>query len=120
MKTSSRVILKAASQIYNESADEILKRRTARYVRIRMAMYHASRNITKESIAHTARILGKDHTTLLHSLKKEKPEGLDAEIARLERVSLNLAQQMRDNTLQWTALTCYNNDDRRDWKLQNG
>lgn len=119
-KTRTKVILRAASILHRASIERIMTDRRAKYVRIRWTIYEASRIITKESISETARVMGKDHTTLVHFLHKNKPPQLMEEVNKLVEASLELAQQMHDNTLQWTSLACYNNDDGPVWKLQNG
>lgn len=119
-RTSTRVVLKAAVQVYNASLEDILKDRSLRFLRIRSVIYKTTRAITYDSIAATGRAMGKDHTTVLHWLNKDKDVDMSREVKRLSEASLEIAQRMRDNTLQWSSLTCYNKDDKSTWKLQNG
>lgn len=119
-KTTTKVILKAACNLHRVGPERMMTDRRAKYVRFRWAIYEASRLITNDSVMQTARVMGKDHTTVLHFLNKRKPPELMAEVEQLTQASLQLAQQMHDNTLQWTSLACYNEDDGRSWKLQNG
>lgn len=119
-KTTTKVIFKTACNLRQVSPERMMTDRRAKYVRYRWAIYEASRMITNDSVSQTARVLGKDHTTVLHFLNKRKPPGLMEEAEKLAQASLELARQTHHNTLQWTALTCYNGDDGCAWKLQNG
>lgn len=111
VKTTSHTILKAACKLYLENEESIKTSRKMRHVRIRSVIYKVSRLITNESIAHTARIMGKDHTTVLHALKT--PDRFNAEfyeeVTELISVALELALTKRNNILQWDSPMCYNN-----------
>lgn len=112
VKTTSHVILKAACKLYLESEDDIKTSRKMRHVRIRNVIYKASRLITNESVAHTARVMGKDHTTVLHALKPSKRINAEfyEEVGDLIAAAVELAVIKRNNILQWDSSTCYNNN----------
>lgn len=119
-RTTTKTILKAASDLYGEPLDRIKSARSERFFEMRLVIYETCRMITNESVSQIARAMGKDHTTVLHWLKKDKSKNLSREIFELSEASLRLAQQMHDNTLQWSSLTCYNEDNEQSWKLSNG
>lgn len=120
MKTSTKVILEAASRIYGQPVDVIKAADQRLFLRIRALIYEASRRITRESVCQTSAIMDKHHSTVLYFLKKDKDVEFMLELNELIEASLFLAQRARHNTLQHAALVCYNDDGKTVWKLQHG
>lgn len=119
-KTTTKIIIRAAAEMYGESVENLTKNRVPKYVKIRSVIYEASRLATNESISQTARALEKDHTTVIHFLRKKKSPDFMAEVHALVESSLKLTQRLRDNALQWTALACYKKSTKLKWELQDG
>lgn len=90
-------VLKAVAAYYERSPTQILSdRRTADIVRPRMVTCYVARKVTAASLTTIGKVLGKDHTTVMHAVKKLSPTA--HEDGEIQQIINALIEEGNENT----------------------
>lgn len=89
-----RCIQTVVASAFGVGRDELLSdRREPRVARPRQVAMYLARDLTRHSLPHIGRHFGRDHTTVMHSVKRV--EGLMVADAEFARLVVDLGIQLR-------------------------